>query len=542
MSSAERTVQQRWQAQLRSGTAGGITVPGADGGVTLPLAELLGRAATQAAAWRGLGVQRGDSVLLCLPSGGDLLTGLVAAVLLHAVPSVLAPPNARMSAEAYGKRIAGIAKRFAGDRRAWCVARQGADIPGTTALAIAAELSPSDPTPWLADHPDPEAPVFLQHSSGTTGVPKGVVISHRKLIEHLDAYGSHLGVTAADRIVSWLPWYHDMGMVACLWGSLIWGVSSRHLDNFTWVTKPTTLLDAVESDRATLVWMPNFAYTMMGRGTRDRSRQLQNVRLWINCAEPVLADSFAQFAQRFAADGVDPASLVGCYGMAENVFAVTQAMQGGTALRLDRVALEQGRIVTALDGPARTLLSCGTAIPGTTVAVLATGQVTTAENQVGELLIGGAHVCAAYWRDPEASAAARHGDWFRTGDLGFVYQGEVYVIGRSKDLIIVGGRNADPTEIEMAATLPGAIPGRVCCFGIDEVETGTQAIHVAVETELPQNEHGKLILAIKQAVLAATDHAVRQVWCLPPRTLVKSSSGKLARAENRNLVLKIRQS
>lgn len=513
-------------------------------------AGLLAHAAGAAARLDGA-IAAGTPVAIMRASGPAQIADVLGCLLAGALPCLLAPPNPRMAPEAFERRLHGLLGRVAtGPGSALLLADAalaGFLQPIATRMGLRliadAGAGPGDAAALLAAaaaRPEPLA--FLQHSSGTTGTPKGVVIDEGMLLAHADAYARVLRPGADDVIVSWLPLYHDMGYAACWWGALLWGVPLVQLDNFLWAADPALLLEAVHEHRGTLVWLPNFAFNHLARAVpAERSRQLDlsSVRRWISCSEPVLGSSIDRFLERFAGNGVDASRVVGCYGMAENVFAVSQPASGpARRLRVDRTALDGGRVVATDAGMGRELVSSGPPVPGVAVAVLIDGRPSAEPDRLGELALRSPFMLRAYHARPDETAAALVDGWYRTGDLGFLHDGEVHVVGRSKDLIIVGGRNLDPTEVEdVVAGVPGATPGRVGCLGLDSDEAGTQEVHVVVETERPAGEHSALIAAVKAAVFRDTGHAVRAVHCVEPRWLVKSSSGKIARGENRDRLL-----
>ncbi len=512
--------------------------PGRSGCERLTWSELLARAAASARFLADSGVGPGAVIGVVRACGSGLLADFLGAILLGAVPCMLAPPNPRMSPAVFAAKLTGILGRFGdgavvvGDAAAAGVLR---GMPAVRCLVQDRRPAPADPAPWLDRACQAEDLLFLQHSSGTTGIPKGVAISHGRLLGHLRAYGDVLGVGSDDRIASWLPWYHDMGMVACLWGSLVWDVPALYLDNFAWALDPASLIDHIARERSTLVWQPNFAFAHLARTVppeRTAGRRLDSVRVWTNCSEPVLASSIDAFCARFAAEGVRPGSVAGCYGMAENVFAVTQSALPPCRLDCDRQSLEvDGRYQP---GPGRTLVSSGRPIPGVEIGVWLADGRRAEDGQVGNLRLRGPWRLGAYWRRDEETVRAIDGDgWYDSGDLGFIHAGEVFVIGRAKDLLIVAGRNCDPTEIEtLAGEDPGVLPGRCCCLGIDDAASGTQELHLVVESRLPGSEHPDLIRRLRERIARDSAFRLRRVWIAPERWLVKSSSGKISRREN----------
>jgi acyl-CoA synthetase (AMP-forming)/AMP-acid ligase II len=289
--------------------------------------------------------------------------------------------------------------------------------------------------------------------------------------------------------------------------------------------------------------MPNFAFAFLAQGasrTPRPARDLSSVRAWINCSEPIQSGTVERFLEAFAGDGVRDASLGACYALAENVFAATQSRPGPLRrLRVDREALSCGMVREAPDGrDSITLVSCGDPLPTTGVRIVGpTGEASPAM-AIGEIQVRGEHLFAGYFHRPDLTEASHKEGWFATGDLGFLWDGELYVTGRAKDLIIVQGRNFYPGDIEhVVGELPGVAPGRVVAFGVPDPSAGTEQLIVLAEPSADEPSP-MLPLQIRARVaeaFALTPHDVRVV---PRRWLVKSTSGKLARRDNRDKYLR----
>jgi len=535
---------------------------------------LLAMAAESAEHCREKGVRVGDTVAIMRHLSPRMLADFMGVMLAGGLPCMVAPPNPRMAPDVFRHKLEGMAAgsgfhRFLIDPGHPALVEACRGVAGVTVMEGLGEADGVfvaehlDHAKLLLEHRAAETvdsdALFLQHSSGTSGVPKGVVVTHRLLLNQLASYGGVLGVDSeSDRITSWLPLYHDMGMVACLWGSLLWNVPSVHLSNFEWVLEPTSLLDVVAKHRATLVWMPNFSFAMLGKAETWVSpgpESLSSVRAWVSCSEPVLWPSMSAFLARYSAAGVRPESLHACYAMAENIFAVTQTSVGPPRLlTLDRNALEKQQKVLVVEpngdeATQRVAVSCGHLVPGTEVAVIPLGTTMAIHPtplppaSVGQILIRGTSLFHQYHGLDDLTAAAIIGGWYHTGDVGFIHEGEVFVTGRCRDLIICGGRNIDPLELEtMASEIVGVVPGRVCCVGLPNTELGTEDVHLLVEVEVG-DEHAAKSVAAPEVVKAVKRRAmelnfsVRQVWCYGRGWLVKSSSGKISRGMCRDKLM-----
>jgi acyl-CoA synthetase (AMP-forming)/AMP-acid ligase II len=354
---------------------------------------------------------------------------------------------------------------------------------------VTADESPLTPRPeWLAD---PERITILQHSSGSTGLQKGMALSSRAVLNQIETYGRALKVTARDRIANWMPLYHDGGLIAGFMQPLTQGLELSILSPIDWVHDPALLLRAISTDRATLCWLPNFAYNFMA--TRIAPRRLDGIdlssmRAFINTAEPVRVASHENFRARFGPYGLAPLALTTSYGTAENTLAMTQSDPDRPVNVdvVDRLILARdGRAVAPQpDGAPLAMLSSGPPIPGTALRVVDADGGELAERMVGEFALRSGCMFTEYYRRPDLTAGAFRDGWYLTGDYGYVVNGEVYVTGRKKDLIIVAGNNIYPQDLEFIAdAVPGVHPGRTVAFGVDNEVSGTEDVVIVVEAE-----------------------------------------------------------
>ena len=397
-------------------------------------------------------------------------------------------------------------------------------------------------TPVASAHtPSPAAAAFLQYSSGTTGVKKGVAVTHRAALAQIDRYAEAIALTDRDLIASWLPLYHDMGLVACCLLPLVTGVPVLAMAPHGWVRSPMLFLHLVTQHKATLCWLPNFACTFLAKNVMPRELDwldLSSLRAVINCSEPVMAASHAAFAERFAPRGFRTQALAASYAMAETTFAVTS---GGLTTPLqhdvvDRDALAHGIAtpVTHTHPRATVLVSSGTPIAGTSVTVVSPHGEPLPDRTIGEIVVESASLLSGYFGREEANGSLVDGR-FHTGDLGYLAGGELFVTGRLKDLIIVAGRNIAPHDVESAVNdVPGVIAGRSVAFGLADEQHGTERLIVLAETGLTESAHRDALQRVIVArVSAQADVAPADVRLVPPRWLRKSTSGKIARNQNR---------
>ncbi len=498
-----------------------------------------------AAALTQLGIQPRDLVVIAHTQNLESIYLFWGCLVAGAIPAMFPTltekldPAVYMNSMAELVRLSDVAAVLTTDAFA-PILRPGVSTPVYGSLP----LTKLEEDGWSqADRPQPEAIALLQHSSGTTGLQKGVALSHAAVLNQLASYSDAIALIEDDVVVSWLPLYHDMGLIAGFLLPLMQGVPLVLMSPFDWVRHPALLLRAIDTFQGTLCWLPNFAYNHLARRVRQRDSEglsLASMRLFINCSEPVRYDSHQQFLERFIANGVRSEMLGVSYAMAENVFAVTQTPPGRAA-RLDVIdgaALQAEQIARPAqvgEPAAQIRVSCGPAIAGTIVRVLDGQGEPLADRAVGELAIHSDCLLDGYYRRPDLQPFTSDG-WYLTGDLGYMVDGEVFVIGRSKDLIINAGKNVYPQDIEAIVNeVPGVHAGRAVVFGVPDEREGTELIAVVAEVGTDDAEQRRAIgRAIRQEVAERSAVTVTFVELVEPKWLLKTSSGKIARAANRD--------
>lgn len=519
------------------------------------LAEL---AAGAASRYEAHGLGRGAVIAIILEHGEPLLAAFWGAVLCGATPAILPFLTEKLSPEKYRQDLVALI----GVTRPAAIVTYTAFLPeAEKALAEAAGQGITElPRLLTLDAVEPAMPhwrtdieaediALLQHSSGSTGLQKGVALSHRAVFNQLHAYAAAIRLDpATDCIASWLPLYHDMGLIASFVLPITLGIPLVLLSPFDWVRAPARLLQAMATHHATLCWLPNFAYNFMATRVRERDVDgvdLSAMRAFVNCSEPMRAASHRLFVERFAGLGVRAAMMTTCYAMAENVFAVTQGGMTGP-VAIDRPlarALREDRHA-ALPPPgndAETLemLSAGRPIHGVDVRIVDGDGTSLAERRVGEIALRSNCMLSGYYHRPDATAQAFRDGWYLTGDFGYLADGELYVTGRKKDLIIVGGKNVYPQDLELLAEeVPGVLAGRVVAFGLFDEASGTEEVALIAETELSESEAREALReGLRRQIASRSDVVARVIALAPPRWLVKTSSGKVARTANREKYL-----
>ena len=511
--------------------------------------SLMARAMAYAESFRPATTER-KIIGICLYHSFDLHAAFLGALWAGHIPTMLAPPSPRMEPAKYTNSFCRMLQHL---RPSFVVLDHAAsekldrlsldEFPNSTLIDPAGVPAAG----FVAPHEgDGDEVAVLQHSSGTTGLQKGVALSHRAIIKHNRAYVERLKLTGDDRIISWLPLYHDMGFVACFLLPLLERILFIELSPFDWVTRPASLLEHASRQRATVCWMPNFGFQFLADSVRPDQLagdlDLSSMRAWVNCSEPVHHAAHQAFFDRFNPYGVRWEQFTASYAMAENVFAVSQSVPGEyRVLKINRDAFARDHRAIADDSnDAIELVSNGRAVEGTQVAVIDNDEQPLPENHVGELAIRGDYRFSGYFgRDDLTRESMTAEGWYRTGDLGFRSGGEIYVTGRQKDLIIIQGRNFYPADIEkIVCEVEGVTAGRTVVFGLPIEKTGTEGLVVLAESiDYAGAQSKQLALSIRNRVAQELDCTPFDVRIVPPRWLIKSTAGKLARNDNRRKYL-----
>lgn len=511
---------------------------------TLTYDTVMRQSRAYAAAFSERGVRAGDVVAIMLDFGEDIFPGFIGAMLVGAIPSIFPAMSSKQDPKIFWSTHQRVFDRIEPALILSDEANVALLITHTKGFrkqtASFAEIL-RDGAPHACDLAAPvESDVaFLQHSSGTTGLKKGVQLSHRAVLTQVKNYATALDASGDDVIVSWLPLYHDMGLIACFILPAILGLTTVQLSPFDWVLRPWTFLDAIETYGATLAWMPNFGFAHVARtAPRARRWNLSSLRAIVNCSEPCKSATFEAFRARFRNDGLRDEALQVCYAMAENVFAVTQ-----TDLRKPPavIAAEPGRaategVVVPIEPTAEALanetyLSCGRPIDGVGIRIVDGDGQTVPDGRIGQIHVTGTSLFSGYYL-VEKTTSLRDG-WYSTGDLGFVLDGELYVTGRLDDLLIVHGKNIYAHDIEHAIRDQGFKAGRAVALGIYNQEAGSQDLVVVAEREPGAASNDvDIVRSVKAAIFACTGATASDVRLVDAGWLIKTTSGKISREAN----------
>lgn len=502
-------------------------------------------------------IHSGEVVLLILQHGIDLLFAYYGTVLHGAIPSIMPFLTEKLLPERYRADLAALVavtqptaiityREFEAEVRA--ALRPGEDSVKAVIISDQAEgPCPPDFETHGGFCRKPEDIVLLQHSSGTTGLQKGVALSHQAVINQLSDYSQAIRLRDEDVFVSWLPLYHDMGLIACWLMPILLGYPLVIMSPFEWIRAPYRLLQAISRYKGTLSWLPNFAYNFCAQKIRARDLEEVDLSTWraiSNCSEPMRWDSHQAFYERFRTLGLRYEALATCYAMAENVFAVTQGGIDEPVVfeDVDRESLQVEKLArpAVSEKPAIRMLGAGKAISNTTVSILDSKGHPLPDRHVGEVALKSNCMLSGYYHRPDATEKAFMNGWYLTGDFGYLVNGELYITGRKKDLIIVGGKNIYPQDLELLAyEVPGVHAGRASAFGVFNETTGTEDVVLVAEVDSSNPaEQQKITDGIRVAVTRGSAVALRYVHIVGKHWLVKTSSGKTARSANREKFLK----
>ena len=491
----------------------------------------------------------------------DMMALFVALIAAGRMAAFFPPRSARQDAEAYLEQQRAAALR----------------IPSSSILALEGEdaaLDAMDPLlagrtlrlPRLSLQPEPTSAgqarylferalgrqdaIFCQHSSGTTGIKKAVEISGQALVRQFTAYWPTLQASLGDapvRVASWLPLYHDMGLIAGFLLPLLGGADLALIDPFEWVEAPQLFLEMIEQEGSTISWSPNFTFRHFTRLKPFMPpRDLSAMRLWISCSEPCRYPDALAFERAYGPTGVRPGSVVGCYAMAETVFAASQLEAGGQRALVIQAPLKPGDDVISagahettdrdlvLQAGRQALLCSGAPLAGIEARVFVDGRP-AADGVYGEIGLRGDFVFRGYrGLSGEQSSIGKDG-FYRTGDLGVILGGRIYVFGRTKEMVIVNGKNLYLGDVEdRVGSTPGVRPGRAVAFGLDNPALGTEDLIIVAERDdsaaVPDAD---IRAGITTAVMDAFLVKPHDVQIVLDRWLVKTTSGKISRISNK---------
>jgi fatty-acyl-CoA synthase len=538
-----RTLPQALAEAARAGTGYSFVTPAGD--TLRPYAEVEQQALRVARSLAEAGLGRGDLVAIILADAEQFLTALFGASIAGVIPASIYPPSTTSELPRYFEltsrtlQAAGARALVTSPTLAPEFEAARARIPSLSIVLTYESLD----APALAPdrRPSIDDIAFVQFTSGATAAPKGVALTHRNVAANVDAINGPAGLATDDHDVgvSWLPLNHDMGLVGMALGPLYSARPGVFIPPALFVRRPAEWLRAITRYRGTVSFAPNFAFDLCVRRVKDRDLEGLDLSSWrvAGCgAEPIHAPTLLTFAEKFAAVGFRETSLFPSYGLAEHVLAATlppRARRPAVAVlaaddlsdrRLARPARDEDTAVT--------LVGCGRALPDHEIGIIDDGGRALPEGRVGEIVLKGPSVMLGYYRQDALTAQAIRDGWLHTGDLGYLSDGELFVCGRAKDIIIVNGRKYYPQDLEWAVDdLDGVRRGRVVAFGASEAGRADRVVIVVEPNGTVSSE--ALTEMIRRQVGDLFGLYVDEVALVPSGTVGRTTSGKVQRAATR---------
>ncbi len=518
----------------------------------VPFPQLWRWACQRANRFRDLGLQKGDRVALVLPDPESFVLAFIGALTAGLVPVPMYPPMTLAKMEVYGETVRHILASSG--------ARALVTVPGLEPLLSAQLLdavkasgaSTEGVRVILASELEGELPektvqpgevslddlAFLQFTSGSTRQPKGVMVSHRNLSTNAHAIMfDGLRANSQDRGVSWLPLYHDMGLIGFVIAPAYAQVEVKFLPTPNFIRRPSLWLDSVHKFRATITFAPNFAFALATRAVSDEQSKDWDLSCLkaVGCgAEPIQADTLRRFIERFSSKGLRPEAVLPCYGLAEGTLAVSFADLSKpmhTEL-LDPASMHRGEATLSSEADAIELVSCGRTFPGFELAIRGASGAVLPDRRVGEVWVRGPSIMRGYFGQPAATAEVLDDGWLRTGDLGYLGDGQLFVCGRLKDLIIIHGKNYYPQDIERIVSAVDGLRADQCVAFARSGAEGEECVVVA-EANNASSDPRDLASQVKLRVRAELGLPVTEVVLIKRNTLPKTSSGKVRRRDTK---------
>ena len=516
-----------------------------------PFSELREDGLDAARRFLALGIKPGDRIALVAETGAEFATAFFGAVYTGAWPVPLPLPTSFGGRDAYVDQLAVQLEScdpalllYPPELAGFC---EAAACQAGIASRSWDTLGTIEPASGELPVASPNDIAYLQYSSGSTRFPHGVAVTHRALLDNLHSHGVGLEVVDTDRVISWLPWYHDMGLVGCFLSPIAMQMSVDYLKTEDFARRPLAWLDLITRNPGTsLSYSPTFGYDICSRRMSSQTRaedrfDLRNWRIAGNGADMIRPDVMQAFVDCFDAAGFKASAFCPSYGLAEATLAVS-LMPPGEGIRLELVEENElsGGTPEDEDRPRRyrAVVNCGKPVTGMEIEIRDASGELLPDRGIGKVYVRGASVMHSYFRDEESTKACLSDDgWLDTGDMGYMSSGYIFIVGRAKDMIIINGRNHWPQDIEWAVEqLPGFKSGDIAAFAITG-HSGEETPAVLVHCRVSDNvERGRLRDEIRERVRAITG-ITPVVELVPPRTLPRTSSGKLSRTKARNLYL-----
>jgi 1-acyl-sn-glycerol-3-phosphate acyltransferase len=539
-----------WHAERHAARTHVTLLEGDDRTTAWTYAQLLGQSQRVAAGLQAEGVEPGQSIAIMLPTSLEFFSAYFGILIAGGVPVPIYPPVRLAQIADHLRRQAGVLTNAQArllvtvpEAKPLGTLLRG-QVPTLKRVVTCADLGESAGTLTRVACA-PEDIAFLQYTSGSTGSPKGVILTHANLLANMRAMGRAAGATAGDVFVSWLPLYHDMGLIGAWLNSLYFALPLVVMSPLDFLARPPRWLWAIHRYRATISAAPNFAYEICATKLDARDLEgldLSSLRWMFNGAEPVSAETMERFATRYVPYGLDPKSLAPVYGLAEIALdlAFPPPLRGVVTDSVDRARLAAEGVAApaaADDAQPLRIVGCGRPLAGYQIRIADDAGRELPERAVGRVEFKGPSATSGYFRNAEATRQLFDGDWLDSGDLGYIAAGELYLTGRSKDLMIRGGQNLYPYELEEAVgNVPGVRKGCVAVFAVPDPGKGSERIVVLAETrEADADKRAALRARINALAVELIGGPADDVALAPPHTVLKTSSGKIRRAASREV-------
>ena len=497
-----------------------------------------------------LGVTSGTRVAIMLPTEAGFFEAFLGTLYAGAIPVPMYPPFRRSQIEDHLRRQASIIRNA--DACVLIVSEELRRV-GSLLLGLAPGLKQITTVGGLKQSgmisrplaADADTVALIQYTSGSTGDPKGVVLTHANLLANIRSMGEALEASSSDTFVSWLPLYHDMGLIGAWLGSLYFGAHAILMSPLAFLADPSRWLRTISHYRATLSAAPNFAFELCHKRISDEDIEgldLSSLRMIVNGAEPVSPVTINRFTKRFSKFKFRPEMLGPVYGLAENSVGLAFPPMGRKPIidRIQRIALSRDGVAISADPDDETALefvACGQPIPGHEIRIVDDYDNEVPERREGRLQFRGPSATRGYFRNEEKNRTLFSGDWLESHDRAYIADGDIYITGRIKDMIIKAGRNIYPHEIEdLVGEIEDVRKGCVAAVAGINPQSGTEMLVLVVETRLTdQNDKDNLKKRIRETCSTVLDIPPDVVELVPPRTVPKTSSGKVRRAATRSL-------
>lgn len=492
------------------------------------------------------GLKSQETVAIMLPTGQDFFAAFFGILLAGGVPVPIYPPFRPSHLEEYVQREA---RTLRNARAQFLITFKEAETLSNLIRGFIPSMKEVITVETLRKSGDslpekfflPSDPAFIQYTSGSTGDPKGVLLTHGNLLANIHAMGDALAVSQNDHVVSWLPLYHDMGLIGCWLGSLHFGMPLTIMSPLTFLSRPEQWLWAIHAHEGTISAAPNFAYEICIRKIKEESIKgldLSSWRIAANGAEMVHASTLKRFIEKFKPYGLKPSAVFPVYGLAENSVGLAFPpldRQEPLIDVIERESLEKEGQAKKADPScpnAVEIVACGHPIPGHRIKIADKDGHELPERTIGNLWFSGPSAMQEYYNNPDATRAIKQDSWLNSHDLAYIAEGDVFITGRIKDMIIKAGRNVYPQDIEdTTARVKGVRKGCVIAFGIQDKAEGTERLIIVAETsEQDKTTHEDMIQEISAKVVTELGLPPDTVLLVPPGTVPKTSSGKLQRS------------